>query len=83
MATKAKKTTTKKPAKKTVKTNGNGNGNKTQAVVALMRRAKGVTRAEILKVTGWKAVNVNQIAGDQPGYKIDTKERPFTYRCTG
>jgi hypothetical protein len=78
--TKAKKTTSKKAAGN--KTNGHGK-NLTAQVHALMRRPKGATRAEILKLTGWKAVNVNQIAGEQPGYKINKSERPFRYRCTG
>jgi hypothetical protein len=79
MATKSKSTTKKTVAKTT---NGHGK-NLTAQVHALMRRPKGATRAEILKLTGWKAVNVNQIAGDQPGYKINKSERLFRYRCTG
>jgi hypothetical protein len=43
MATKAKKTTTKK-------TNGTS---KTQAALKLLRRPKGATREEVLKILGW------------------------------
>ena len=41
---------TKKAKKSTTKTNGKS---KTQAVVALMRRPKGVTRQEALDLTQW------------------------------
>lgn len=59
-------------------------GNKTQDVLAKMRTAKGVTRAEILEMTGWKAVSVQQLVKAQ-GLNPDkdlkiSEERPFSYR---
>jgi hypothetical protein len=100
---KANKTVKAKPNGSKVKKTPKGNGgtkrvavkgewgvvdNKVEKARSLMRRAKGATRAEILKGTGWKAINVNQIAGDLPGYKIvdadgkvDGNKRPFHYHC--
>lgn len=49
-------------------------------VVTLMKRAKGVTREEVLKLTGWKAVSMQQIAdGQGVKLKIDKESRPFHY----
>lgn len=94
--TKAKKAAKgKKVAKAAKKANGvkksNGakkrtprEGNKTQDVLAKMRTAKGITRAEILDMTGWKAVSVQQLVKAQ-GLNPDkdlkiSEERPFSYR---
>jgi hypothetical protein len=79
MVTKTKKTTTKKSAKKTApKTNGN----KTQAVVALMQRKQGCTRPQALELTGWKGISF-QIVAKNAGLKlkIDESKRPFVYRA--
>jgi hypothetical protein len=55
-------------------------GNKTADVVALMKRAKGVTRAEVLELTGWKAVSMQQLA-KSAGVKLKvSEERPFHYK---
>lgn len=55
--------------------------NKTAEVVALMKRVGGVTREEVLVVTGWKAVSMQQVAGNAGvKLKIDDRERPFVYR---
>lgn len=55
--------------------------NKTAKVVSLMRRPVGVTRKQVLKVTGWKAVSMQAVAA-QAGVKIKvSKERPFIYRA--
>ena len=88
--TKAKKAAKgKKVAKAAKKANGvkkrtPREGNKTQDVLAKMRTAKGITRAEILDMTGWKAVSVQQLVTAQ-GLNPDkdlkiSEERPFTYR---
>jgi 3-methyladenine DNA glycosylase Mpg len=82
MATKAKakKTTAKKTVKKTAKkTNGSG---KSEQVIALMRRANGVTRAEVLELTDWSAVSMQQLA-KSAGVKltVDKSERPYRYRA--
>jgi hypothetical protein len=83
----AKKTTAKKAVKKAAakksgvakKTGPRGEG-KTAKVIALMKRAGGVTRAEILKLTGWKAVSVQQLA-KSAGVKLKvSEERPFHYK---
>jgi len=51
-------------------------------VTALLR--KGCTREQVLKVTGWKAVSLQQMAA-QAGVKlkIDKTERPFRYSAAG
>ncbi len=74
-----KKTSARRATK--VATNTARNGNKTAKIVALMQRAGGVTRAEVLKVTKWKAISMQQVA-EKAGVKlrVDTKERPFKYR---
>lgn len=85
MATKSKKSTAK--AKKT--TNGKSGKSatsraesKTSKVIALMQRASGVTREEVLKVTGWKAVSMQQVATNAGvKLKIDDSERPYRYRA--
>jgi hypothetical protein len=86
---KAKKTAKKvvKKAKKVAKkTNGAKKAkatgeNKTAKVIALMKRAKGVTRAEVLELTGWKAVSMQQLA-ENAGVKlvVDESARPFHYK---
>jgi len=72
MATKSKKSTTK--AKR--------GENKTAKVIAMLKRPSGVTRTEVLKVTGWKAVSMQQVATNAGvKLKIDDSERPYRYRA--
>lgn len=55
---------------------------KTAKVVALLKRAGGCTREDILKVTGWKAVSVQQVAkGAGIKLKVDESARPFKYKA--
>jgi hypothetical protein len=72
MATKAKATPSKK---------ANGK-NKTQAVAALMRRPKGMTREEVLALTQWPSVSLQAVA-NAAGVKlrVDNKERPYRYHA--
>lgn len=72
--TKAKKTTAKKAsAKKTV--------SKSAQVVAKMEKAAGCTREQALKILGWKAVSMAQVAGPKRKLKIDrTDPNSFVYR---
>lgn len=91
----AKKVPAKKTAKKTAKksakkANGKAKtarkpreGNKTQDVLAKMRTKSGITRAQILEMTGWTAVSVQQLVraqGLDPDKDLKvSEERPFTY----
>jgi hypothetical protein len=79
----AKKTSTKTTAKK--KTNGGSKaGGKSAQVIALMQRPKGCTREEVLVLTGWKAVSMQQLATNAGvKLKIDDSERPYRYRTAG
>jgi hypothetical protein len=80
MATKSKKSTSKKA------TNGKSapprKESKTAKVIAMLRRAGGVTREQVLEVTGWKAVSLQSVA-TKVGLKlkVDESKRPFTYRA--
>jgi hypothetical protein len=71
--TSAKKSTTPK------KING-GKSNKSAKVVAMMRAAKGTTRAAILEATGWKTVSPKAVAAAS-GFKIriDNSASPYRY----
>jgi hypothetical protein len=86
MATKSKKTTTKKTAKRA---SANGKPatprkeSKSAKVVALLQRASGVTREEVLKVTGWKAVSMQALASNA-GVKLKMEKvegKPIRYRA--
>jgi hypothetical protein len=86
VAKKAKKVVAKKAtAKKAAKANGkkakkkNGTGKIAQAI-AMMQRAKGATRTEILKALDWKAISIQQITTNA-GVKLkyDKTKRPFVY----
>ncbi len=74
------KKATKKPAKATERSN------KKAEVIAMMKRAKGVTLAEIMKVTGWQAHTVRgfvSILGSKGGEAIESSknaEGERTYR---
>ena len=93
----AKETAKKAPAKpgeraraqkgaKAAKTNSDERSNKKAEVIAMMKRAKGATLAEIMETTGWQAHTVRgfvSILGSKGGEKVesaknDTGER--TYR---
>jgi hypothetical protein len=70
-------TKSKKPAKTAPKRKTTGD-NKTQKIVALMKRASGVTRDEVLKLTGWKAVSMQALATSAGvTLKVANKERPY------
>lgn len=75
----AKKTAKKGAAKKTATKRVTGE-DKTGKVVALMQRAKGVTREEVLAATGWKAISMQQVAEGRGKLVIDKSERPFKYK---
>jgi hypothetical protein len=86
MTKSVKKTTAKKTAKKTAapkKING-GKSNKSARVIAMMRKAGGCTREDILQATGWKAVSPAAI-GESSGFKvkINTDQRPYRYLISG
>ena len=69
MATPAKKA----PAKKV---------NKSAKVVAMLKRPNGVTRDQVLKATGWKAISMQQVARNVDlKLKVDESKRPFVYRA--
>ena len=62
----------KKPAKEKA-----GRANKKAEIIAMMQRAKGVTLAEIMKVTGWQAHTVRgfvSILGSKGGHEIDSSK---------
>lgn len=71
----AKKGAAKKGAAK--KTRGDS---KTAKVVAMLKNG-GCTREQVLKLTGWKAVSMQQLAKNA-GVKLKvSEERPFTYKA--
>jgi hypothetical protein len=66
----------RKPEKPATKTKAGG-ANKKAAVIALMKRAKGATLAEIMKETGWQAHTVRgfvSILGSKGGEKIESSK---------
>jgi hypothetical protein len=69
-------------AKATAKKTNGKSTSKTQAALKLLRRPKGATRDEILKVLGWAAVSMQQLTAHSGGkLKIDDSQgRPFRYR---
>jgi Protein of unknown function (DUF3489) len=76
---------TKKPAKKTAGKPNTGRANKKAEVIALMKRAKGATLAEIMAVTKWQAHTVRgfiSILGSKGGEKIESTKNDAerTYR---
>ena len=78
MATNKSTPTKTKQAKK----NTPRGDNKTQKVIAMLKRASGCTREQVLKATSWKAVSMQQMAA-AGGLKLktDKSERPFVYRA--
>ncbi len=75
---KAKKATAKKTNGKTTK-----GENKTQKVIAMLKRASGVTRPQALEVTKWKGISF-QVVAKNAGLKlkVDETKKPFVYRAT-
>jgi len=69
----------KKSAKNEPKSKSTRAGsNKKAEVIAMMKRAKGVTLAEIMEATGWKAHTVRgfiSLLGSKHGVKIDSVRR--------
>jgi hypothetical protein len=71
----------KKPAGKATE-----RSNKRAEVIAMMKRAKGVTLAEVMKATGWQAHTVRgfvSILGSKAGEKIESSKNGVgerTYR---
>ena len=76
---------TAKPAKKG---DASDRTNKKAEVIALMKRAKGVTLAEIMEATGWQKHTVRgfvSILGSKGGEKIESTKNAAgerTYRIT-
>jgi hypothetical protein len=76
--TMATKTKAKKSNGKTAKPRQS----KSAKIVAMLQRPSGVTREQVLKVTGWKAVSMQQMAGNAGiKLKVDESKRPFVYRA--
>jgi outer membrane biosynthesis protein TonB len=84
----AKKTKPAKKAKPAKKGGDSERSNKKAEVIAMMRRAKGVTLAEIMKVTGWQRHTVRgfvSILGSKGGETIESSKSAAgdrTYRIT-
>ncbi len=84
----AKKTAKKATAKKAVagtkkgakKKGGPRADSMTSKIIAKMKNG-GITRAEVLKMTGWKAVSMQQLAGNAGVTLKVSDARPFTYTC--
>jgi len=58
--------------------------NKKAEVIAMMKRAKGATLAEIMKATGWQAHTVRgfvSILGSKGGEKIESAKSDAGERC--
>ena len=67
----------KKPAKAPAKKNASDRSNKRADVIALMKRAKGVTLAEIGEATGWQNHTIRgfvSILGSKGGEKIESSK---------
>ena len=66
-----------KPGKKPAANSGAERTNKKAEVIAMMKRAKGATLAEIVKATGWQKHTVLgfvSILGSKGGQKIDSSK---------
>jgi hypothetical protein len=69
---------------KSKKSNGNAprKVSKAAKIAKMLRRKSGVTRDQVLKVTGWKAVSMQQMAGNAGiKLKIDSSKFPYVYRA--
>jgi hypothetical protein len=67
----------KKPAKVTAKKSTSERSNKKAEVIALMKRAKGVTLAEIVEVTGWQKHTIRgfvSLLASKGGEKIESSK---------
>src|SRR3984957_1156978 len=67
----------KKPAKTPIKKSASERSNKKAEVIALMKRAKGVTLAEIVEVTSWQKHTIRgfvSLLGSKGGQKIDSSK---------
>ena len=67
----------KKPAKAPATKNASDRSNKKADVIALMKRAKGVTLAEIGEATGWQKHTIRgfvSILGSKGGEKIESSK---------
>src|SRR5229473_2790940 len=76
-AKKAKRTKKVKPGKKTAGKPAAERTNKKAEVIAMMKRAKGATLAEIMKATGWQPHTVRgfvSILGKKGGEKIESSK---------
>jgi len=74
-STKKAKATNKPAAKKS--TSSAGSANKKAEVIALLKRPKGATLAEIMKATGWQPHTVRgfvSILGSKGGQKIESSK---------
>jgi hypothetical protein len=85
MATKSKSKAKKTTAKKT--TNGKSakapHENKTQKVIAMLKRPSGCTREQVLEVIKWKAISLQGVA-DKAGLKLKLEKvegKPIVYRA--
>ena len=84
-AKKSAKGTRRTPARKSAKS-GDDRSNKKAEVLAMMKRAKGATLAEIMEATGWQAHTVRgfvSILGSKGGEKIESSKNAAgerTYR---
>jgi hypothetical protein len=81
MATKSKKATAAKKA-----TNGKSaaprKASKSARIAAMLKRPSGCTREQVLALTGWKAVSMQQMAASAGiKLKIDTSKLPYVYRA--
>jgi hypothetical protein len=68
---------TTKPAKAPAKKSASDHTNKKAEVIAMMKRAKGVTLAEIVEATGWQKHRVRglvSILGSKGGEKIESSK---------
>lgn len=75
-----KKSTAKKGSAKKTAPKARGNS-KTAKVVALLKNG-GCTREQVLKLTGWKAVSMQQLAKSSGlKLKVDESQRPFRYKA--
>lgn len=72
----AKKAGAKKGAAK--KKTGPRADSMTSKIIAKLKNG-GITRAEVLKMTGWKAVSMQQLAGNAGVTLKKSEERPFKY----
>jgi hypothetical protein len=71
------------PKAKTAAKTRNG-ANKTEMILALLRRPKGCTRQDVLNTTKWKAVSLQQVAAAcGVRLRVEKKERPYRYRAGG